>query len=154
MYPSPYIRFDGYREQREWFEGCSANKAAAPRIHPTLYVLVLAAGLWHYRKTGRPAVVTHLLRTREEQRKLYPHRPSLRSTHEYGRAADLRTRHLSSETALEWARWLNLCFDYYGRPGAMTALCHEVGAHGRHLHLQVGPREGTPAVPETFILTT
>ncbi len=154
MYPSPYIRFDSYREQSEWFEGCGARKAESRNLHPALYVVVLAASFWHYRKTGRPAVVTHLLRTRREQRKLYPQRPKLRSPHEFGRAADLRTRGLTAETALEWAEWVNLSFDYSGRDGVMTALCHELGTHGHHLHLQVGPREGMPPVPETFILPT
>jgi len=154
MYPSPYIRFDGYREQGEWFEGCRAGKAGGRNLHPALYVLVQAAGLWHYRRTEQPAVVTHLLRTREEQRELYPQRTGLRSPHEFGRAADLRTRHLSRETALAWAEWINQSFDYLGRSGVMTAGCHEVGTHGQHLHLQVGPREKVPPVPESFIPTT
>jgi hypothetical protein len=151
MYPSPYILFDGYREQSEWFEGCRADKPAGRRIHPALYVITLAAGLWHYREAGKPAVVTHLLRTRQEQRNLYPDRPGQRSTHEFGRAADLRTRELSTEAALEWANWLNSTFSYLGRAGTRTALVHEVGGHGRHLHLQVGPGERCPKNPATFI---
>ncbi|MBN2288863.1 MAG: hypothetical protein JXQ83_05975 [Candidatus Glassbacteria bacterium] len=153
MYPSPYIRFDGYREQSEWFEGCSAGREAGRRVHPALYVLVLAAGFWHYRNSGEPAVVTHLLRTREEQQSLYPGRAGLRSPHEFGRAADLRTRDLDGRTALEWAEWLNQAFEYRGRQGAMTAVCHELENHGQHLHLQVGPRDGLPAVPESFVVS-
>ena len=153
MYASPYIRFDGEREKQEWFEGCLANMPKARRIHPALYVMVLAAALWYYRRTGEPVVITHILRTREEQRKFYPDQPNKRSTHEFGQAADLRTRNLSFEVAQEWAEWLNLCFDYYGRLGSMTALVHEVGKHGMHFHLQVGPHEKLPPVPETFIKT-
>ena len=151
MYPSPYIRFDCYREQSEWFEGCSAGNQAGCGIHPALYAVVLAAGLWHYRKTGRPAVVTHLLRSREEQSRFYPDRPRLHSPHEFGRAADLRTALLGPDLALEWAEWLNRSFEYHGRVGVKTALYHEVGGHGEHLHLQVGPREIVPRLPETFL---
>jgi hypothetical protein len=143
-----YVSFKGPREKEEWLSGGAGPEATARDLHPALYVAVLAAGLWHFRRTGEPALVTCLLRTREEQQAIYPGRPDLRSPHEFGRAADLRTRHLPPATAREWAVWLNRTFDYLGRTGAATALIHEVGGRGTHLHLQIGPREPVPRATE------
>ncbi|MEA2064482.1 MAG: hypothetical protein U9P14_12335 [Gemmatimonadota bacterium] len=153
MYPSPFIRFGSLHCESEWFETGYAGGTKGPGIHPALYVAVLAACLWHFRRTGEPAVVTHLLRSSSEQRRLYPHQPHRRSPHQYGRAADLRTRHLDDSTAEEWAEWVNRSFDYRGRAGVQTALYHQVGNHGHHLHLQVGPAEDAPPVPDSFVLS-
>jgi len=139
---SPYLRFDGAREKKEWFE--------SEQLHPALYVVVLAAALWHYRRTGKPVVITHILRTRAEQRSYYPDDPDKRSLHEFGQAADLRTRDLDLKTVREWAEYINDTFKYFGSVGIQTALVHDIGM-GRHFHIQIGPHESRPAKPETFI---
>ena len=150
MYPSPYIRFKSVRQEKEWFGG-DAESAGASALHPALYVLALAAAHWHYRFTGSPAVVTQILRSPAEQLEIYPDSPARRSPHEFGRAIDLRTRELEPEAARQWEQWLNAAFAYRGRSGVQTALFHEVGGRGGHLHLQVGPAESLPRLPETFI---
>jgi len=152
MYPSPYIRFDGRREEIEWFSGRGAGEEfRGHQLHPALYALVLAAALWHYRRTGKPVVITHILRSRAEQRKIYPDKPGRRSPHEFGRAADLRTRRLDSEIAREWAEWINQSFEYLSKTKTKTALVHEVDGRGVHLHLQIGSREPTPEKPDSYI---
>jgi len=149
IYPAPYIRFKSPRQEREWF---ARSKEA--EIHPALYVVVLAAAHWYYQRTGKPAVLTHLLRTDSEQRRIYPDRTAYRSPHEFGRAADLRTAGLEPVVARQWEEWINRTFPYSGKPGARTALIHQVGALGEHLHVQIGPLETAPKAPETFIEQT
>ena len=149
MYPSPYVVFKSARQEYEWHNS-TPRQETHPVVHPALYVVVLAAAHWHYLRVGKPVVLTHILRTRREQRAIYPDRPGLRSPHEFGRAADLRTRHLELQVAREWEEWINRSFPYYGRPQSATAQLHEVGSRGLHLHLQVGPREKHPPWPETF----
>ena len=153
MYPSPYILFKSTRQEREWFEE-TRNEKGLVHLHPALYVLALAAAHWHYLRVGRPAVVTNILRTRDEQRSIYPNRPSHRSPHEFGRAVDLRTKDLDRETAAEWEAWINQTFGYYGKESARTALLHEIGNRGEHIHLQVGPLEQAPPALETFVRST
>jgi len=146
MYPSPYIRFKSPRQEREWFA-----RSPGAEIHPALYIVVLAASHWYCQRTGQPAVLTHLLRTEREQRQIYPDRTAYRSPHEFGRATDMRTAGLEPVVAREWEDWINRSFPYSGKPGARTALFHEVGGLGEHLHIQVGPLESAPKIPETFI---
>ena len=142
MYNSPYIRYDGTREEREWFE--------SRKLHPALFCVVLAAALWLFRRTKKFTVITHILRTRAEQLEFYPDQPDKRSPHEFGRAVDIRTRDLDIEVVREWADWINRTFKYLGKAGSVTALVHDVG-HGHHLHIQIGPQELWLEAPETFI---
>jgi len=153
MFLSPYILFKSDREEKEWFEGVR-NEKSHGFVHPALYVVVLAAARWHYLRIGQPAVVTHLLRTAEEQRTIYPGSSAFRSPHEFGRAVDLRTADLSDQDAREWEAWVNQAFSYQGREGLTTALLHHVGDRGEHLHLQVGPLEKIPQLRETLIRDT
>ena len=132
----PYVQFKTRRIEAEW--------NAAGVIHPALRVVVSAAALWHWRTAGRQAVLTCALRSREEQRAIYPDQPERRSTHEYGRAADFRTRDLDPNMARAWEAWINSAFAYLGRAGTRTALLHEVNSLGGHLHVQVGPDETVP----------
>ncbi|OGG05344.1 MAG: hypothetical protein A3F83_13210 [Candidatus Glassbacteria bacterium RIFCSPLOWO2_12_FULL_58_11] len=149
MYRTPYLVFKSARLESEW-SGGGTQKGVG--LHPALYVVVLAAAHWHYRTLGKPAELTCLLRTPEEQKAIYPDRRDFRSPHEFGRAADLRTLGLSPETSRLWEEWLNLTFSYRGKAGARTALVHEVHGLGEHLHLQIGPQEAAPKMPESFVL--
>ncbi len=135
MLAERYLDFKTGRQRDEW---------QSPRLHPALSVIVLAAARWHWLATAEPAVVTALLRTPAEQRAIYPARPGRRSPHEFGRAADIRVTSLADGQDEAWARWLNDAFAYSGRSGLKTALVHQVGDRGRHLHLQVGPGEDAP----------
>jgi hypothetical protein len=140
MLAERYLDFKTGRQRSEW---------QSSRLHPALGVIVLAAARWHWLAKGEPSVVTALLRTPDEQRAIYPASPGRRSPHEFGRAADLRVTSLAAGQAQDWAHWLNEAFAYSGRNGLKTALIHEVGGRGQHLHLQVGPGENIPPVQET-----
>jgi len=143
VHESPYLRFKSQRISDEWQDN---------RLNPLLRIIVLAAAYWHFRNTTIPAVLTGLLRTREEQQAIYPSEPNRRSVHEYWRGADLRTTHINI-LAPEWRDWINSIFPYNGsNPAIMTALVHQVGTHGEHLHLQCGPNERIPEVPDGYIL--
>ena len=131
-----YLDFKTGDLRRQWRQG---------QLHPALRVIVTAAARWHWLATGKQAVVTSLLRTREQQRKIYPSSPGKRSPHEFGRAADMRVSLLHPGRAGDWARWLNEAFPYQGRTGLKTALVHEVGGRGNHIHVQVGPGETLPS---------
>lgn len=138
---STYLRFSDARVESEWLESLLETEPELQKIHPAIYVIVTAAALWHFRRTGQPATVTHILRTNSEQRLIYPDDPSRRSPHEFGRAVDLRTRHLKAGESDQWHDWINRTFEYYGQKGLSTAVCHEIGGRGRHMHIQVGPAE-------------
>jgi hypothetical protein len=137
----PYLQFKNSRIEEQWKGGGI--------IHPALRVIVNAAALWHWRATGRPAVLTCVLRTRQEQRAIYPDQPERRSPHEFGRAVDLRTRDLDQDGARAWEAWINSAFAYLGHSGARTALLHEVNSLGGHLHVQAGPSETVPVLLKT-----
>lgn len=139
-----YLEFKDKRVESEWMAGFDPDAPAGTSLHPALVVVVAAAGHWIFRATGRRAVLTHLLRTRSEQERIYPGEPERRSPHEYGRAADFRVRNLPADLAGEWEAWLNAAFGYLGRAGSRTAILHETGGRGMHLHVQVGPAEPRP----------
>ncbi|MBW7996003.1 MAG: M15 family metallopeptidase [Candidatus Glassbacteria bacterium] len=135
MQAERYLEFKSVRQLLEWQRS---------ETHPALQVIVLAAARWHWLAAAGPAVVTALLRTPREQKAIYPASSGGRSPHEFGRAADLRVSALTPAQAESWADWINSAFAYRGRSGLMTALVHEVGGRGRHLHVQVGPGESSP----------
>ncbi|MEK7557488.1 MAG: hypothetical protein AAB538_05905 [Patescibacteria group bacterium] len=142
---SPYIRFKTSRIENEWL-------AWQELLHPALYVLVLSAALWLYRKTGKRTVITDLLRTEAEERAIYPNEPDKRSVHQYGRGADLKTNGVPPDVIKEWVDWINEAWRYYGSSGLLTALYHEVGGGGLHLHIQIGPLELKPEQPKNYIM--
>ena len=99
------------------------------------------------KSNGRPApVVTHVIRTEEQQRRLYKLGPNdpLRFTWHFalpplaaneapeGHAVDLRTRHLDAKAL---ATYLHFCADNCPRE-QWEVLYHDVGA-GMHLHVGV-----------------
>jgi hypothetical protein len=141
---SPYIRFKSSRIENEWMH-------RQELLHPALYVIVLSAALWIYRRTGKRTVITALLRTDAEQRAIYPNEPDKESVHQVGRGADLRTEGIPLDIIKELVDWVNATWKYYGSSNVKTALFHEVGNHGLHLHLQVGPVELKPEYPKSYI---
>lgn len=97
------------------------------------------------RANGHPVpIVTHAIRTEEQQRRIYKLAPeaSLRFTWHFalpalsaneadeGHAVDLRTRHLDSKAL---AAYLHFCAENCPRE-AWEVLYHDVGA-GMHLHV-------------------
>ena len=151
MYPSPYIRFKSPRIEREWFAGSDSSDHSS-KLHPALYNIILAAAHWYYNRTGEPAILTHIIRSRAEQLKIYPDKPDHRSVHEFGRGVDIRTTILQPVVAMEWVEWIDKAFEYQSsRLDLHTAIIHAVGDYGEHLHIQVGPLEPSPHIPDSFI---
>lgn len=123
-----YLAFKNNSLRKEWEQG---------DIHPALMVLVLFAALLRFRKTGKPAVLTSLLREGDPKS---PHcaRPC--------RGADLRTNDSSPLAAREWEAEIRAALPYLGT--VHSALYHDVG-QGDHMHLQVSPVEPDPRTKET-----
>jgi hypothetical protein len=121
--PEPYLDFKTPQIRAQW---------ESDQIHPALRVLVLLAALLRYRQTGRPAVVTSLLREGD------PHSPHCARP---CRGADLRTRDSSPLAAREWEAAIYRAIAYQG--DRHSALYHDVG-QGDHMHLQVSPVEPDP----------
>jgi len=125
---SPYLVFRTPELKGQYLSG---------KFHPGLYLKMNAAGFWHFENTGAQAVITSLWRQD--------------GIHSCFRAADFRTRHIDPFLSEHWETWLNVTFKYYGKGGCQTALLHDVGL-GNHLHLQVGPREPIPPIPDSYVV--
>lgn len=152
MQLSPFLQCKTHRILSEWSNGLDPDDSVY-RLHPAIYIITLTAAFLYYKVTGEPAVLTCLLRTRPEQRRIYPNQPNRRSTHEFGRAFDMRVHGMTLQQRQAWQDKLNAIFPYSStRQGCATALIHEVGDHGSHLHAQVGPLEIAPDL-QTSIIT-
>jgi len=138
MHSSPYIRFKTPELESQWNEGYRDENGNLNQLHPALKVLILAAAYKHFLLTGKPMVITSLYRSGRG------------SPHNYGRGGDGRIHDIPNPQRNWWEEWLNETFTYHGKLGCKTALIHDVGK-GNHIHLQVGPKEPIPEVPETFI---
>lgn len=120
------IKFKTPRIEGEW---ASAYKPLKD------FVTLLALYLWL--KYKKDLTITELLRTDEEQAAYYAKdvdfrlRP-WRSTHQDGRAVDIRTRDMSPEIAKEL---YNLACSIPYRDGKKSAVLHDIGL-GMHLHVQ------------------
>jgi uncharacterized protein YcbK (DUF882 family) len=102
------------------------------KIHPKLFLL-LAEANYLAKMLSQDIVITELVRSDEEQRKLYEagKAKDRYSVHTYGRGADIRYQEGISEKIRDY-----LQAKYpYGKEGIPTALIHE--GTFRHLHLQV-----------------
>jgi len=88
--------------------------------------------------TGQIQVVTSLIR----ENKIHDKDSRI---HAIGRAGDLSVLAFGDDAGkLEaWAAKINRTFPYFGKPGAVTCLVHDVG-QGLHAHIQVGPDEKVP----------
>jgi hypothetical protein len=91
-----------------------------------------------------PLVLTHILRTQEEQNEIYGNNQKYKlnpwkSPHQELRAADARLRDMGVKNANRLAEEINRIFPYDQVTGIKTVLVHDVG-HGNHIHFQI-PRE-------------
>lgn len=114
-----------------------------PKVDPRVRAVLLDAA-WFLGERGCVLVVTCLLRTREEQRKIFDRAMQLgrkepeRSPHEFGRAADIRTQGISDEVIAGLVEYLNRKYPY-DTPKMKCAIRHDVGG-GDHVHVQMGWR--------------
>ena len=146
---TPYLEYKTERVRQEWLQGYGYDPDLKSRvaIHPAIYVIVLAAAHWFYRRTGKPATMTELFRWRQEQRAYYPKEPGKLSVHQLGKGGDLRTKieGLRWPVKREWESWINGAFPYLSKSAVKTAKVHHIDNGAEHLHLQAGSLEPTPA---------
>ena len=119
------LRFTAERQFNEF-------GAVLPRLRALLWEVA------HYSLThcGITPIITHVLRTQEEQEAIYGKNTKRRSPHQDGRAADLRSRIYTAPQITDLVKYINTEFPRHD--GYPTALYHTVGL-GWHLHLQVAP---------------
>lgn len=119
-------------------------------IDPRLRGVLLALGYESNRRHWPRPVVTSLMRTEDEQRRLNPRLPD--GPHTDGRGADLRVTIYTTDCAVAVVAWLNAAF---GDAPQRTAIRHDVGA-GDHIHVQVPRREvvGATRVSEAMFVTS
>ena len=104
-------------------------------LDPRVRAITLLAAWYSWEKFKKVAVVTHILRSREEQIRFYKGDKEKRSTHEFRRAVDLRSSIYTEEEITELVDYLNKSFP---RTRFKTVLYHSVGL-GWHFHIQVSP---------------
>ena len=138
---SPYLRFQTPELEQQWQAGV---------LHPALAAVVLFAARLHFLYTRQPALITSLYR---------PGDPGVHGQLPC-QGADLSVRFLAGIQKDNWPAAINEAFPYVytQAQGKQTALVHEAfdsAGNSRgpvHLHLQVGPLEPTPEMPESFIV--
>lgn len=119
------------------------------KIDRRLRIIILAFAQHLKEKNQGDVLMTHILRTQEEQDAIYTSdkvdketrdryiATPWRSTHQDGRAVDVSIRMLDLPEYQE--QWLNKHFNYDERDKYPTAKLHNIG-HGSHLHIQVSWR--------------
>jgi len=115
-----------------------ALKNEFENLHPHLRkILFWLAGYAEYH-WDMPVVITELFRTQAEQEAIYGAGTEKKSVHQYGRGADISVVPMNGVVPPEEiAEKINANFPY-SKLGLNTALYHEVGNRGKHIHIQVG----------------
>lgn len=129
-FPELKVEFDGKKDVGE------------ARLHPRLRLMVFALTGFADYHFGRDIIITHILRTQEEQDAFYGNDPRYeaapwKSVHQFGRGVDIRSTSFTRDEIGRMVDFINLNFPYGG--GKSAALQHNIGS-GAHIHLQ------TPAV--------
>lgn len=113
------------------------------KIDERLRTLICFGDLYSMTNWSKELIVTDLIRPRVRQIALYKKLPEYKnlpvekiphSVHEYGRGADLRTKHLEYWQKFKLVEIFNLI--PYGKGHYQTAIFHDIGS-GEHIHLQV-----------------
>jgi hypothetical protein len=100
-------------------------------LRPKLVLIVLRA--W-YESDGK-LYITHIYRTKKQQRAFYPNDPDKVSVHQLWRGVDMGIRGISDVRLVGIIELINKEYPY-GKGKFKTAIVHSIG-RGRHLHLQV-----------------
>ena len=107
------------------------------QVHPKIRQIVYWLSGYLAQTQDIDVIVTDLLRTREEQRALYPDEPEKKSVHQFGRGVDIGVTDIDDPKALE--SYINNTWPY-GDGKHKTALYHTVHKdkkRGKHIHIQV-----------------
>lgn len=119
------MKFKSERIENEWRTG----KLSSPLKLIIVWIDRLAA-LCNFEIT-----LTGIYRSQNEQEAIYGPGTKKKSTHQFWRAVDLRTRDLPTWFIELLVVAVNMLYPY-GKKGKNTALYHSVGK-GWHLHIQV-----------------
>lgn len=88
-----------------------------------------------------PLIITHILRTQEEQDEIYKNdkkyqKSPWKSVHQFNRGVDVRLHNIGIKNATMLAKKINSLFPYKKGTDKKTVLVHDIG-HGNHIHFQV-----------------
>ena len=114
------------------------------QLHPALQKILYWLSGWAERNTSAKNIeITHLFRTQAEQDDIYGDNDDYRlhpwkSVHQYSRGADISVRSFRAQgdDPELICSLINTEFPY-GDGKHRTALYHQVGNRGKHIHLQV-----------------
>lgn len=116
------IKFKTKRQEKEFMQ-----------LDPRLKAIVFEAS--NFAETlDKIITITECIRTRKEQRKIYPDKPRKRSVHEFNRGADLRVWNWKEIEIKALENRINKYWPY-GRK-KKSCIVHNVG-RGKHFHIQV-----------------
>ena len=125
------IQFKTDRINRQWNGDFATTR---------LISLMNMINLYSEIEFDKSIIITDLVRNQDEQDHIYRNNEKYKvkpwkSTHQFGRAADIRSRIYSKEEIEKLVTFANNVTYDPTRPDKKTCLCHDVGS-GIHLHLQ------------------
>lgn len=113
------------------------------KCDPRISVILLSVALYLQKaKPPRTLMVTSVLRTAQEQERIYAKATSLgkqepaTSPHQFGRAVDISVLGWPADLIPAVVDHINTRFPYHGLARYRSALAHDVGL-GNHIHIQV-----------------
>ena len=135
----PLIEFKEHEQQLQF---------RSPLIDSRLIDIIYYLAGFSYFNYGKSITITELLRSQAEQDEIYKDDPIYKqnpwqSVHQYGRGADISILYYTDDEKREILKYLNGHFSYREGGTKETAIIHEVGNHGMHLHVQVSPESYT-----------
>lgn len=113
-------------------------------LHPGLkHILYWLSGWVEINTSAKRIIVTDLIRSQEEQDEIYGNDPRYgekpwKSVHQFGRGADISVHRFitDGDDADEICREIEQEFPY-GDGRHQSAIHHQVGNRGKHIHIQV-----------------
>lgn len=110
-------------------------KGQLPKVDERIRTILNFLDFYMQARHGLELCVTELIRTQEEQYHIYGANYPKKSVHQYGRGADVRCYNWT-QAAIDDALFL-LNSIPYGKGTYKTAIYHQVGDNGIHIHIQV-----------------
>ena len=112
----------------------------SPSVDSRLKDIVYWLASWCWYNLEKSIIITHILRTQEQQDAIYNGNASYvrepwQSVHQYGRGVDLSVKYYTQVEIARIQDTLNKKF-LYNKEGKNTCVVHDVGL-GEHIHIQV-----------------
>lgn len=106
-----------------------------PKVDERIRIILNFLDFYMQSRHELEIMVTELIRTQAEQNKIYGINYKKKSVHQYGRGADIRCFDWPQNAIDDALFLLNLI--PYGKGNYKTAIYHEIGNNGVHIHIQV-----------------